>query len=285
MQNEIYGQPSNNDHRENIRVENEILKLKMLAQFGGNMQINMVQPVPPEIENRFLKNIIAFDAGEKGVCMKLYDLLGRPPFKSANELNDSDISDELVYLMKLMSDKKLVLHMLGEYDNQTIYSFITEELFNHETSLDDGLSPDVSRHFIYEDFHPNHSYDIDNCCRQFMSDWFEQKFNDYSWELADKIILPDTTMFTRIEVLSKLKTVFEAYKYFTEQKFDIRDISFQLDGDNDIGLGHAEGYVHYNAILENNEVLPLEGSFKLYMSLEMGWWKIFHFIIPGFDLK
>jgi hypothetical protein len=36
------------------------------------------------------------------------------------------------------------------------------------------------------------------------------------------------------------------------------------------------------AMLENGEFVPIGGPFKLYMTLEGGWWSIFHIVFPGF---
>jgi len=49
------------------------------------------------------------------------------------------------------------------------------------------------------------------------------------------------------------------------------------------GMGHAEGMVQYSAVLENGEVIPIGRPFKLYMTLEGGWWSIFHSVFSGFE--
>jgi hypothetical protein len=48
-------------------------------------------------------------------------------------------------------------------------------------------------------------------------------------------------------------------------------------------LGHSEGLLKYEAVLESGETIIFEGSFKLYMSLEFNCWSIFHFVMPGFN--
>ncbi len=48
-------------------------------------------------------------------------------------------------------------------------------------------------------------------------------------------------------------------------------------------MGHAEGMVKYDAVLENGETVHVEGPFKLYMQLEEEWWQIFYFHWPGFE--
>jgi hypothetical protein len=42
--------------------------------------------------------------------------------------------------------------------------------------------------------------------------------------------------------------------------------------------------VKYNAILENGEIIHIEGPFKLYFQTQdSSWWDIFFFYWPGFE--
>ena len=137
------------------------------------------------------------------------------------------------------------------------------------------------RHFTYEEFHPNHKLDIENRTMEFLSHWFDRSFDEHSWELSDAFILPDGKILSKAEVSKKLKTVLDCYTDFTDCKYSIDDIRFELN--NDTGMGHAEGTVKFNAILENHEVKSFEGPFKLYLSLDTEWWSIFYFVFPGFE--
>ena len=47
------------DPEENLRMENELLKLKLQAQFGASPGTS--EGLPPGIENEFLKNVYAFE--------------------------------------------------------------------------------------------------------------------------------------------------------------------------------------------------------------------------------
>ncbi|HLF46607.1 MAG TPA: hypothetical protein VI548_09290 [Chitinophagaceae bacterium] len=103
-----------------------------------------------------------------------------------------------------------------------------------------------------------------------------------SWELNDPFILSDGRIIPKAEVLKKINNVFNSYSSFTNAKYAIGEISFQWDDTKASGMGHAEGGVHYDAILENGETVHIEGPFKLYMSNEGTWWSIFYFVFPGF---
>ncbi|HEY8687916.1 MAG TPA: hypothetical protein VIM07_01675 [Chitinophagaceae bacterium] len=270
------------DPKENLRIENEILKLKMQAESGAYFSENSNTELPPEIENEFLRNVQQFENAWKDVkYVKVYNAIGEPDFTKADELSPPEIENELKRLFTLLNKHNINLDVLGKYEPLTIYRFITEELFEHET--DDMQMPGMTKNFIYEEFHPNHTMDIEEKTKYFLGHWFEKSFNEYSWELNDPFILFDGTVLSKQEVINKMNNFFDCYTLFSECKYAIADVSFQLS-DEEKGIGHAEGAVSYKAEMENGEVVKFEGPFKLYMSNEYGSWSIFYFIFPGFAL-
>jgi len=274
---DLTNEPLSDDPEENLRMENELLRLKLQAELGGESFTS--GELDPEIENEFLKNVMAFEQNwANSKSSKVYDLLGKPDFKRSDDLNDSEIEEELEKITDLLAEKDMEVYFGDGYDSRTKYHFITEELFYHETTF--APMPGMTTHFDYEEFHPNHKTDIQRRAEEFLSEWFKQSLNEKSWELADQFILPDRKILSRAEVAVQLKNIFDAYTAFIDEKYEIIDIGFQLEGYT--GLGHAEGVVKYNAVLENGESVRIGGPFKLYMTLESGWWSIFHIVFPGF---
>lgn len=272
-----------NDTEENLRIENDILKLKLQAEtgafFGGNENLS------PEAEQNFLQNVQQFENTWKDAKqVKVYDRIGKPDHKKEIALSDNEIQTKLEKLFDLLEKNNISLAVLGDYDPRVIYKFITEELFEHET--DDVQLPGMTKNFIYEEFHPNHKMDIRERAMDFLGNWFEQKFSPDSyrdsWELNDPFILSDGRIMPKAEVLKKINNVFNSYSSFTNPKYAIGEVSFQWDDAKACGMGHAEGMVRYDAKLENGEFLHFDGPFKLYMSNEGTWWSVFYFIFPGF---
>ena len=270
--------PLSEDPEENLRMENELLRLKLKAEFGG--ESGNVTNINPEIENEFLKHVLEFEHNfAHSKPAKVYDLLGKPVFKKSDELNDDLLEQALEQITDLLAEKNMEVYFGDGYDSRTKYHFITEELFDHETTF--PPMPGMITHFDYEEFHPNHKKDIERRALEFLSAWFERSLNEKSWELSGHFMLPDRKILSKSEVAIQLNRIFEAYTTFTDEKHIVKDIGFQLQGDT--GLGYAEGMVKYNAVLENGDVIPIAGPFKLYMELQGGWWSIFHIIFPGFE--
>jgi hypothetical protein len=64
------------------------------------------------------------------------------------------------------------------------------------------------------------------------------------------------------------------------QKFEGSDTSYEWDDATSKGIAHAEGMFSSEAEIESGETIYLEGPFKLYMSNDDGWWRIFLYYFP-----
>ena len=270
----------NDDPEQNLRMENEILKLKMQAErgalFGGNMEY-----LPPEVEAEFLKNVQQFeDSFDKASPITIYECIGQPVYKKAEELMPDEVKGEITRVIELMHSKNIILEVLGQYEPSLIYKFITEELFQEK--IREVNFPGYIHNFIYEEFHPNHKIDISRSAQEFLNHWFEKRFDESSMELAGQLITAEGKIFSKHEVLEKLQNCLNSYQRFINIKFKETDTAFEWDEKEGKGLGHAEGMFSYDAEIESGETIHIEGPFKLYMINETGLWQIFYFVFPGF---
>lgn len=181
---------------------------------------------------------------------------------------------------ELLEKKSIAVDFIREREDRFKYQFITEELFDQET---DGGFPGMTTNFTYEEFHPDHELDIKDRTDDFMRDWFRMEFNEHSSELGHNFVLANQQILTREETVKKIKTMFDCYKAFKNCKTKVFEIKFELYAETHSGMGHSEGMVKYDAVLENGETVNLEGPFKLYLSYEDGWWSICYFVFPGFE--
>ncbi|MDP3467903.1 MAG: hypothetical protein Q8S11_06180 [Daejeonella sp.] len=270
--------PLSFDPDENKRMENELLQLKLKAELGVEAHIS--SNTPPSIENIFLKNMLAFEAGLAAAEeVRIFELIGKPDFIPEAKLDDISIELALNNLMDLINGKQIALDFLGNYDLRLKYKFITEELF--EEKVMNVQLPGMIMHFIYEEFHPNHKLDIEHKAAKFITSWFSQDQEQLSFSLADLLVLPDRRVWKKDKVMNRFTKVFDSYPQFKNGKYTIEDINFEIR--EEIGLAYAEGQMHYTAFTENHDSIQFEGPFKLYFTLEYEWWSIYYFVIPGFE--
>jgi hypothetical protein len=230
----------------------------------------------------FLKNILAFEenyANSKVVSM--FDYLGRPEIKKAAEIEDGEMELALTGLMNRLFCKNITVDFGNLTDARAKYSFITDELFLHQ--MNEVNMPGMFFHFLYEEFNPDHEADIKRRTLEFISDWFEQTMGKFSWELSDTVVLADGKMVPKEKVLEKFRLIFESYTCFKNCQFLIDSIHFELKEEPGKGIGHVDGAVKYQAVLENGETTTIEGPFKLFLAMEHNCWRIFYFVFPGFE--
>lgn len=267
------------DPQENFRMENELLKLKLQAQFGA--KLGEGETLPPDIENEFLKNIYAFEQNLGDYKpIKVIELLGSPDFRKASSLTNEALKKEYDRLIELMTQKAIAVDFIRPREERFMYKFITEELFDHKMG---NSMPGMITHFTYEEFHPDHELDIRNRTDDFLRDWFRKEFNEFSSELGNQFILANGQLLTRDETLAKIQNLFDCYTSFANCQVAMKEVKFQWNEESQTGMGHAEGGVRYDAVSETGETFHFEGPFKLYLSNEDGWWSIFYFVFPGFE--
>lgn len=265
---------------ENLRMANELLKLKLQAQFGAIMGEGKGE-IPPDIENQFLKNVFAFEQSQgEFKPIKVAEFLGFPHFQKAGDLTDAQLKKEYHRLEQLLNKKRLAVDFIRPREVRFKYQFITEELFGHTM---ESMMPGMSLNFIYEEFHPDHDLEIRRRADDFMSDWFGKEFNEYSSELGYQFFLPNSQILSRAETLAKIQNLFDCYTSFKNCRFALREVKFELYEDTQTGMGHAEGGVTYDAITETGEMVHFKGPFKLYLSHDDGWWSVVYFVFPGFE--
>ncbi len=284
MKKNRFGFPENHlnsETRKKLHLENEILRIKLKAQTGSDLQHDG-GALPPEIEHIFLKNILEFEESVAHCALiRLYDYIDRPPYPAPGKLGDEELEKALSDLTDALFRKNITVDFGTLPDNRSKYLFIIQELFPQE--INDIRIGSMFLHFQYEEFHPNHEKDMRARTMEFISDWFERTMGKFSWELAFQCALPDGSILPRQEVLKKFRVIFEAFTGFTDCQYLVRNVHFEVRENEMKGVGHVEGAVKYNALLENGEQKFIEGPFKLFMAMEDNCWRIFYFVFPGFE--
>ena len=121
------------DPEENLRLENEFLKMKMMAESGGIFGSNSDSGISPEIENQWLKNVMEFEkAYANAKPQKMTDLLGKPSFADEKDMDEKKFIDEFIRLNKLLDDHNINVDFLAPQTDRFKYHFITGELFEHD---------------------------------------------------------------------------------------------------------------------------------------------------------
>lgn len=256
---------------ENLKTENELLKKKLAEEFGMQQHESKL---PDDIENQWLNYIYNFEKSyAENKRIKIYDFIGKPEFRSIEQLNKDEITSELDRLLDILDENNVVLDLLCEYEDEVIYKFITEELFQEET--DDMRIEGMRHHFIYEEFHPNHDYDLRYDTNEFFKSLFTRNWDDQ----FDKIRLYDEVELHSIryscEEFSKIISAFQKSNGLFEIKsMNIEEVEFCLESKNAFVLGNID---YCNQQFSNSGNFILE-----FAKDDLGYWVIRKISVPGF---
>lgn len=191
-----------------LASENEFLKLKMMAEFGGNFVGG--DKIPAELENQFLKQIIQYHKlHSDSETVSIYHFIGEPEYNHVHDLSDKQVKKQLRTLLKLLQKHGIKLDVLSQIPEREVYRFITEELFKQPIS-NVKMKGWVSQ-FVYEDFHPNAEYDVKNAVHHILIALFDRQgslYEDFvAEELKDSLGLSSDPE----ELLRKIQAFHEQY--------------------------------------------------------------------------
>ncbi len=163
---------------DNLKAENEFLKMKLMLEQGTQFaKIDKEgKDLPPEIENQFLNNVLAFEKQfAEHKTIKVYAKIGKPcHFKPVAEIPDENMDQAWEELRNYLGSHSIDLSVCSpNITSKELYRFTTEELFEHE--MDDIDLPRWVHGFIYDEFHPDPVYDNSRMVKQdLMSDIFRK---------------------------------------------------------------------------------------------------------------
>jgi hypothetical protein len=263
-----------------LKMENEILKLKMQAESGAIFCSN--DQIPPEIENILLNRIQATEAAfANAQFIPIGELVGDPVILPSYLLEPSELTVELQRIMQLINNHGVYVYFRGVYSEKLIYDFIANELFQLET--EDIDLPGYIRTFVYEEFHPEHKITLQEVASGFLEHWLERRYEYFDFTVTDIFVTNKGHIKTKYEVLKKIEATFNSCSEFTNASFYFSQCDFHWDESENMGTGHAEGHISYDARSHQGNLVHHEGAFKFYFTHEDNGWEIFYFILPGFQ--
>ena len=263
-------------NEDELKAENALLKLKLEMEHG--MLANDTSKLDAEMENQWLNNIYDFEKQfQEGRRIKVYDMLGRPDFRKHDELNGEEISAELDRLYDILEENQISFDCICEYEDAVIYRFITEELFSHE--MDDIRVEGMTHHFIYEEFHPNHEYDLKRYATEFIEKLLKNKWSPE----FDETDLAESVLFAGKEYghrsFSKIILTFqEAYRSFKLETMNIEHVEFDVEKE----FASVRLHLVYAANPLNGSSATYTGTCFLTFKLKWNYWSICGIQLPGF---
>jgi hypothetical protein len=297
--------PEFEDPEEQQRFENDLLKLKLQAEHGAVIGGDLSE-LPPDVEAAFLKNIFAFQQTlGSNETVTMLEALGSPTLPPADSLDEHALEAAWETLDELLDETGFSVDFLAEYPTEVKYRFVTEELVKKPVMW--PMPEGMTMHTIYEEYHPNHKWDIENRSRGLVQAIFENNAEGMRQMLADDLtdgkehrIPADECVEMLEDYLVRLGEVLDWNLEIVDSQFDLteREVTPEADEEGDensqnevqeeaetyvevTGLGYCEGRLKIVTLQPDGEERIIEGTFKANLQMDAGWWGIFHFALPG----
>ncbi len=121
----------NLSEEEKIEQENLLLQSEIIIRGG---RIGDSKNIPPEIENQFLKNILAFENAEQ---KPLFEIAGikRTDFPDSEELTDHEIDRKLKEIVAVLEKNGSELGLIADVPDRIVYKFLVEDYLFDKDNL------------------------------------------------------------------------------------------------------------------------------------------------------
>jgi hypothetical protein len=260
-----------------LTTENELLKLKMMAEFGGDFAGS--EHLPPEVEHVFLKQINKFhQLHEKAGMISIYDFIGSPLYNHVHDLSDKEIKRELKKLISLLRKKGIVVETLSGIGGKEMYRFVTEEIFKQQ--IQDIRMPNWTIHMLYEEFHPSDEFDIKNQCGTALAFIFDKSFTNADFVFADEMKSDLGLGMEKDELIEKIDTF--KLEYNQMQFLGAEFKSIQIDKKNNIA--HVSVIAEFKTQVQKGRRFKSESAevnFMLTKDQSIQYWMIEQLIYSG----
>jgi hypothetical protein len=264
---------------EDTRIENEIMKMKMMLEKDARFYSAEGADIPPEIEKQFLQQIAAFsEEYEKKQKISVFEKLGSPNmFRNVSLIGEAEIHLAWERLKDHMTEHGIELHVCSpNVGSRELYRFTTEELFREET--ENINMPGLRTIFIYDEFHPDPLYDNEVLVREgLISDIFRKEDLLYESSYSREGFVFNEHPCGRTHFISTLRLFKNA---FDEIRLLNCEVSSCRVRDR---YSVVSGNYRAVAILEKIETI-YEGDFNVKLRQDnAGDWRFTNISIKGFD--
>jgi hypothetical protein len=259
---------------EKLQADSDLLKIKLEMEFGMQSMGSSAN-MDDKMQNDFLNYIYNFEKEyAKKKRITVYEKIGSPDFKKAEDLSIDDLNKEIHRLCDLIEAHGMKVDTICKYTNDIIYKFITEELFTEE--IDEMNVPGMVTHFTYEEYHPNHEYDIKEQAADFLNSLINKRWKDIFETVLAESVEYNGIKYAKDLFVNIIETFQEAEGKMKLANWEPKRCSFDLEKET----AQLEGKIKYKVAATKK---IYEGNANFGLKLEYGFWSINKVVLPGFS--
>lgn len=260
------------NNNEYLQFENEFRKLKHSAETGAVFSPSI--ELTPPLEKNWLDYLdhLSQHSGETEL-VTIYDFISRPDFQK--DLSDDEIPAALESILNYMGEYNINLSSICEVPAKEMYRFIIEELFCYE--IENIRVPGMLLCFTYEEFHPNHEYDIKHTFEDFINSLFS---GNYEFLLSVSFSDSFKAISGRCVTKDQLNFIFKSF-YQSYPSLALKLLSFstvKITGEK----AQLKLDIQWEGNLRKTDVIDqFSGEGVVDYCYEYGFWSICGINLPG----
>ncbi len=271
------------DPEENLRIENQLLRLQLRAETGA--EFLDVSQLEPEEEHQFLLHMLKMERQMDNVPeVRIVSLFepGELPMPAA-ELDEAMLEEAVEAFTKTLKKKFIEVEFGAFYSPLVRYKFLTEELMELSIQLFD--IPGLMHNFCYEEYHPNHELSVKLLAGDFIENWLARNEEAYSFLLAEVLTGRDGATYSREEVRQRISLIFDAYSAFSSCAYFITLIQIQEE-EEEPETAVVEATIKYEAFLHNDDRQWVQEKVVIWFARipDTDFWEIIGFNMPGIEI-
>lgn len=259
------------DAEEQLRMENELLRLQLQAETGAEIQ--SLSELPAAVENMFLNQMLNIERQMDSVAiLSIRSIIGNPEkFVDESALDDEETTLYFDELMALLEEHNIVLDFEEDYPARQKYKFLMDTFLDMEIQKFD--IPELVCHFTYEEIAFEHEYRVKAVANLFWHYWFEQ---DIPWQKdywRDEIVLNGVAL-SKQQLTTKIDQVFTAYHHFDNGHVTIDSCKVMSEGGE--SFAKVKGTVQYEACIDHADCILISSDFEMALVLTNDSWQIYN---------
>lgn len=271
--------PFEEDPFVDYELENDLLLMKLRAEFGGEPHFFPAseedEELPAEVRYEILQNIYSLEQAFHDTSREMLTLdeLLEHPYRVAEQyLTDEGVEMEFKRFTNLLRQHQFELETLYPTEIRILYRFITGELLSQR--VPSRFAKGMFFHFVYEEFHPNHRKDIEkqsiDLIRKILNSTLSATFD----LLNDEVVCGDEVMLQE-EAVQRLLAFTVLFEQLEILDLQIIDIELQDE------LARVQFYLRYRGKVPAAGETELQGSGTLGFIRKYDIWLTDAIDIPG----
>jgi len=261
---DFFENDENLSDEDKIRLDNDLKRLKIEMNGGQFLSEMDFSNIPPEVEGKFLDNILEF---EKKIKSKkettIREKLGNPEFLELEFLTEETVKTETSHILNLFFQSGIIVSTQYDVDPFEFYNFITNE-FLDKNIIDIDIEGFIS-HFIYEDFVPNYNEAIKEVCIDFFKNLEALDFESIKENIDEEAKIED---FWSLFIDSYESIEFQ-YQEFNDIEMDLPNAKVELDVEIEAKITNSSEIIRFKGKATAQLVLKSNND-----------WLIFDFQLP-----